>query len=163
VAKGKRLLAAVAWTMVVCSVAAGGASAHPFADWSGAAGPFRWQAKLISCGDVTGEPNRMEAHSRWINSPANGYQRVIFRRQIWDGTEAAWETVSSQAYSTKNRLGLKGREFILHWTQFFQPVVGEEGKTSRDVVRFVWRRDRSGPDRTVFARRLILGPCIVGS
>jgi hypothetical protein len=160
VAKGKRLAAAVAWTTLVSCVAAG-ANAHPFSGWSGTSGPFRWQAEMVSCGAVTGEPNRMHAHSRWVNSPANGYQRVIFLRQLWNEDAAAWEIVSSQTRSTKNTL--EGQDFVLHWTQAFQPVSGEEGKTSRDVVRFSWRRDRSGPDRSVFARHVILGPCVVGA
>jgi hypothetical protein len=146
---------------VICAVAAGGASAHPFSSWTGKSGPFRWQAKMIDCGAVTGGPNRIEAHSRWINSPSNGYQRVIFRRQLRDAGAGAWETVSSQTRSTKN--SLEGRDFVLHWTQFFQAVSGDEGRTSRDVVRFAWRRDRSGPDRTVFARHIVLKSCVVGA
>jgi hypothetical protein len=161
VAIGKRLGAAIGWTVLMSCVAAGGAGAHPFSDWSGTSGPFRWEAEMVSCGTVTGEPNRIDAHTRWVNSPANGYQRVIFRRQLWDDTAAAWETVSSQTRSTKN--SLEGQEFVLHWTQAFQPESGEGGKTSRDVVRFSWRRDRSGPDRTVFARQVILGPCVVSA
>jgi hypothetical protein len=157
----KRRLRVAALTVLGCAVAAGGASAHPFSGWDGTAGPFRWQAELVSCGAVTGEPNRMHAHSRWVNSPANGYQRVIFRRQLWNEEATAWETVASQTRSTKNTL--EGQDFVLHWTQAFQPVSGEAGRTSRDVVRFAWRRDRSGPDRTVFARHVILGPCVVGA
>jgi hypothetical protein len=158
--KGRLRVTALS-VVVACAGAAGGASAHPFSGWSGTSGPFRWQAEMVSCGAVTGQPNRMDAHSRWVASPGNGYQRVIFRRQLWNEEAAAWETVSRQTRSTKNRL--EGQEFVLHWAQAFQPESGEAGRTSRDVVRFAWRRDRSGPDRTVFARHVILGPCVVGA
>jgi hypothetical protein len=162
VARGRsRLVAASVTTVLACAMAAGVANAHPFAHWTGASGPFRWEADLVSCGAVTGQPNRIEAHSRWVNSPSNGYQRVIFRRQLWDEIAAKWVTVSSQTRSTKNTL--EGQDFVLHWTQAFQPESGEAGRTSRDVVRFTWLRDRSGPDRTVFARQVILGPCAVGA
>jgi hypothetical protein len=150
-----------ALTALACFVTAGSASAHPFGDWNGTSGPFRWHAEAVSCGAESGEPNRIRAHTRWVNSPANGYQRVIFRRQLRNDTAAAWETVARQARSTKNTLD--GQEFVLHWVQTFLPAAGEAGRTSRDVVGFAWRRDRSGPDRTVFTRQVILGPCVVGS
>jgi hypothetical protein len=161
VVRGKRLGAALAAAVVMSCVAAGGASAHPFSGWDGKSGPFRWEAALVSCGAVTGEPNRIDAHTRWVDSPANGYQRVVFLRQLWNETTTAWETVSRAVRSTKN--GLEGQEFVLHWVQAFQPESGEEGATSRDVVRFSWRRDRSGADRTVFDRQVTLGPCVVGA
>jgi hypothetical protein len=156
-----RVAVVTACSVLTCATAAAGASAHPFSTWTGQAGPFRWQAKMIECGEVTGEPNRIEAHSRWINSPSNGYQRVIFRRQLRNTTARTWETVSSQTRSTKN--SLEGHEFVLHWTQFFQAAPGEAGRRSRDVLHFAWRRDRSGPDRTVFAQHIVLGSCIVGA
>jgi hypothetical protein len=143
-------------------VVAAGATAHPFSGWTGKSGPFRWQAETVFCGAVTGEPNRMHAHSRWLTSPGNGYQRVTFNRQIRDETTSAWTTVRSQRRTTKNSQ-LEGTRLILHWSQFFQPVAGEEGRRSRDVIVFDWRRDRSGPDRTVFSRRVALAPCTVGS
>jgi hypothetical protein len=144
------------------AISAVGASAHPFAGWTGKSGPFRWQAETVSCGAVTGGPNRMRAHSRWLASPEHGYQRVTFRRQIRDETSGTWTTVQSKLRTTKNS-PLEGASVILHWTQFFQPVAGEEGRTSRDVILFEWKRDRSGPDRTVFSRRVVRAPCIVGS
>jgi hypothetical protein len=104
----------------------------------------------------------MRAHSRWFASPENGYQRATFKRQIRDEIAGTWTTVQSKLRSTKNS-PLEGTRVILHWTQFFQPVVGEEGRTSRDVIVFEWRRDRSGSDRTVFSRRVRLAPCITGS
>jgi hypothetical protein len=146
---------------VLSATAAAGATAHPFSAWTGKSGPFRWQAELVSCGAVTGAPNRMQAHTRWLKSPANGYQRVRFDRQVWDETATAWTTVERQTRTTKNT-PFEGTSGILHWTQFFQPLAGEEGKTSRDVLFFTWRRDRSGSDRTVFSRRLVLGSCVVG-
>jgi hypothetical protein len=104
----------------------------------------------------------MEAHTRWLTSPANGYERATFRRQIWNETTLAWTTVASQSRSTTNT-PFEGVRTILHWTQFFQPTAGEQGQTSRDVVLFAWRRERSGPDRTVFFRRVALEPCVVGA
>jgi hypothetical protein len=158
--KVKKRLVATALTALASVVAASGASAHPFGNWDGTSGPFRWQAARISCGSVTGEPNRMEAHTRWVGSPSNGYQRAVFRRQLWNETAERWETVASNTRSTKNTL--EGQEFVIHWTQWFQPEIGDEGRTSRDVIRFDWRRDRSGSDRTVFSRQRILSPCVVG-
>ena len=156
---GRSGLAATA--VVAYALAAGVANAHPFAHWTGTAGPFRWEADTVRCGAVTGQWNRIEAHSRWINSPDNGYQRAVFRRQLWNPDAEAWETVSSRTRSTKNTL--EGQEFVLHWTQTFQPASGEAGRTMRNIVRFSWRRDRSGPDRTVFTRRVVLDSCVVGA
>jgi hypothetical protein len=148
--------------LVTWGLATAGASAHPFSRWTGKSGPFRWQAETVSCGAVTGGPNRISAHSRWVSSPANGYQRAIFRRQIWDKTAQSWTTVASKRRTTKNT-PFEGVQTILHWTQFFPALKGEKGKTSRDVVAFAWRRDRSGADRTVFARRVVLASCVVRS
>jgi len=104
----------------------------------------------------------MRAHSRWLASPENGYQRVTFSRQIRDEPSGTWTTVQTTRRTTKNS-PLEGTKAILHWTQFFQPVAGEEGRTSRDVIVFQWKRDRSGSDRTVFSRRVRLASCIIGS
>lgn len=159
----RRRAAGIACTVfAISAVAAVGASAHPFAGWTGKSGPFRWQAERVSCGAVTGEPNRMRAHSRWLASPENGYQQATFRRQIRDETAGTWTTVQSTRRTTKNS-PLEGTKVILHWSQFFEPVTGEEGRTSRDVIVFEWKRDGSGSDRTVFSRRVALAPCIVGS
>jgi hypothetical protein len=159
----RRLAAGIACTLfAISAVVAEGAGAHPFAGWTGKSGPFRWQAETVSCGSVTGEPNRIRAHSRWVTSPQNGYQRARFKRQIQDETAGTWTTVQSKLRTTKNS-PLKGAKVILHWTQFFQPVAREEGRTSRDVIVFEWKRDRSGSDRTVFSRRVALPPCIIGS
>jgi hypothetical protein len=160
--KGRRRRASISICMllVACGVATAWANAHPFSGWTGKSGPFRWQAKTVSCGAVTGGPNRVAAHSRWVSSPANGYQRVVFRRQIRDETAQSWTTVASKRRTTKNT-PFEGLGVILHWTQFFPVMAGEEGKTSRDVVAFAWRRDRRGADRTVFARRVVLASCVV--
>jgi hypothetical protein len=147
--------------LIACAVVVAGASAHPFSAWTGKSGPFRWQAARVSCGAATGGPNRISAHTRWFSSPANGYQRIIFRRQIRDATTHSWKTVAQKRRSTKNTR-LEGAQTTLHWTQFFPVAAGEKGKKSRDVVFFAWRRDRSGVDRTVLARRVVLGSCVVG-
>ncbi len=148
-------------SFALAAMAAGGAAAHPFSGWDGRSGPYRWQAETVDCGAVTGDPNRVHAHTRWITSPANGYQRVKFRRQIQDETSGTWSTVDRATRTTKNTL--EGMQTVLHWIQMFQPAAGEEGMRSRVIANFAWLRDRSGPDRTVFARRLILEPCVVGS
>jgi hypothetical protein len=155
-----RFAAAVVLTSLVGAIAPLTASAHPFSEWAGKSGPFRWQAETVSCGAVPGELNRIHAHTRWVTSPPNGYQRARFLRQIWDETASAWTTVARATHSTKNTL--EGLQAVLHWTQRFQPVASEEGQTSRNVVLFAWKRDRNGPDPTVFARRVQLEPCIVG-
>jgi hypothetical protein len=148
--------------LVASGVMVAGANAHPFSAWTGKSGPFRWQASTVSCGAATGGSNRISAHTRWFSSPANGYQRAIFRRQIRDATTHSWKTVAQKRRSTKNTR-LEGAETTLHWTQFFPVAAREKGKTSRDVVFFAWRRDRSGVDRTVLARRVVLRSCVVGS
>jgi hypothetical protein len=158
----RRAVISVCLLLVVCGVATAGASGHPFSGWTGKSGPFRWQARKVSCGAVNGGPNRIEAHSRWFSSPANGYQRVIFTRQIWNATGQTWKTVASKRRTTKDT-HLEGVDTTLHWTQFFPIQKGEKGKRSRDVVAFAWRRDRRGTDRTVLARRVVLASCVVGS
>ena len=157
----RRAAISVCALLLVFGVTAVGASGHPFSGWTGKSGPFRWQAKMVSCGAVTGAPNRISAHSRWISSPANGFQRVIFRRQIWNATTHTWKRVASKRRTTKNT-HLEGVRTILHWTQFFPALKGEKGRTSRDVVLFAWRRDGRRADHTVFARRVALASCVVG-
>jgi hypothetical protein len=147
--------------LVACGIATAGASAQ-FSGWTGKSGPFRWQARMLSCGAVGGEPNRIVAHTRWLTSPANGYQRVIFRRQLWDASAQTWTTVARKRRTTKNTR-FEGVQTVLRWTQFFPALQGEKGKRSRDVVAFAWRRDRKGADRTVFAKRVVLRSCVVGS
>jgi hypothetical protein len=138
------------------------ASAHSFPAWSGTSGPFAWQAKRLSCGAVGGEPSRIRAHTRWSSSPANGYQRVTFTRQIRDDSRGNWVTVERQRRSTRNTK-LEGIRSILHWSQFFAPFADEGGKTSRHLVFFEWLRDRAGPDRRVTSRSMNLKRCVVGA
>jgi hypothetical protein len=146
-------VAVVAWTAV-------GASAHPFS-WSGTSGPFAWHAKRVSCGVVGESPSRLWAHSRWAPSPANGFQRLTFTRQIRADDTGEWTTVQRQRRSTKNTR-LEGFDGVLHWSQFFLPFEGEGGSTSRHLVRFEWLRDRPGPnERRVATRLMILRSCVV--
>lgn len=147
--------------VVACGLATTVATAKEFSGWTGKSGPFRWQARMVSCGAVTGEPNRIVGHTRWLTSPANGYQRATFRRQLWNATAQSWTTVASKTRTTKNTR-FEGVQTVLRWTQFFPVFKGEKGKKSRDVVLFAWKRDRSGPDRTVLARRVVLRTCTVG-
>ena len=156
-----RVAAMAVLASLLGAILAVAASAHPFSGWTGKSGPFRWQAETVSCGAVPGELNRIHAHTRWVTSPENGYQVATFRRQIRDETASAWTTVDSRTRTTKNTL--EGLQAVLHWTQTFQPRAREEGRTARNVVRFAWKRDRKGPDATVFVRRVELKPCIVGS
>lgn len=160
----RRAAISICMLVVACGVVAGVANAHSFSGWTGKSGPFRWQARIVSCGAVGGEPNRVTAHSRWLSSPANGYQQAVFKRQIRDETAQSWTTVARQTRTTKNTR-FEGTDAILHWTQFFPAMAGEGGKKSRDVVAFAWRRDRrgAGVDRTVFARRVVRASCVVGS
>jgi hypothetical protein len=154
----RRAAISVSVLLVTFGMVTAGASAE-FA-WTGKSGPFRWQARTTSCGAVNGEPNRIVAHTRWLTSPRNGYQRAIFRRQLWNGSTRSWATVARKRRTTKNTR-FEGVQTALRWTQFFPVFKGQKGKRSRDVVLFAWRRDRSGADRTVFARRVVLGSCVV--
>jgi hypothetical protein len=138
----------------------GRAAAHSFESFSGRSGPFLWQAETLSCGAVEGEPNRIHAHTRWRRSPANGYVRLTFKRQLKDDVTGAWRTVVRKTRTTKNTQ-LEGAPSILHWSQFFNASANEGGTTSRDVVVFAWRRDRASADRMVFARTLRLSSCVV--
>jgi hypothetical protein len=157
---GRRLAAIVIVTGVALGAAAS-AGAHPFSGWSGTKGPFAWQAKLHACGVVGKEPSRVRAHTRWRLSPANGYQRLRFVRQVREDATARWATVQRQSRSTKNTR-LEGSADRLHWSQFFNPFADEAGMQSRHIVTFRWRRDRPGADRTVFKRSRTLKTCIVG-
>jgi hypothetical protein len=137
------------------------APAHPFTEWSGTAGAFAWEAKRLACGVVGEKPSRVRAHTRWRAGPANGYHRLTFVRQIRADATSPWTTVQRQRRSTRNT-SLEGTQAILHWSQFFFPLEGEGGTTSRHVVRFEWLRDRPGADRLVFARTRTLRACVVG-
>lgn len=147
----------------VALASSGGAAAEPFGTWTGKKGPFAWEAKRTACGVVGGDPSRVRAHTRWKKSPANGYVRLTFRRQIEDDGTGAWATVQKQRRSTKNT-ALEGERGIIHWFQWFNPFADEAGRRSRHIVDFEWLRDRAGPgaDRQVLRRQVTLRPCVVG-
>lgn len=160
--KGYRRRAALVGGAIVFGLAltGGRAASHSFESWDGRSGPFRWQAEMTSCGAAEGEPNRIQAHTRWRRSPANGYQRLTFTRQIKDDVTGAWTTVARRTRTTKNTES-EGARSILHWSKFFNAASDDGGKRSRDVVVFAWLRDRAGADRKVFARTLRLPSCVV--
>jgi hypothetical protein len=155
----RRLFAALG-TTALALVWAGVAAADDFPSWSGTKGGFAWEAKRLSCGVVGESPSRLRAHTRWRSSPANGYLRLTFTRQIRDG--GAWTTVHRQRRSTKNK-PLEGSRAVIHWTQWFFPFEDEGGATSRHVVAFEWLRDRSGPGRDprVLRRTRSFAACVV--
>jgi hypothetical protein len=154
----RRLFAALGATVLALAWA-GAAAADDFA-WSGTKGGFAWEAKRLSCGVVGESPSRVRAHTRWRSSPANGYLRLTFTRQIRDG--ARWTTVHRQRRSTKNK-PLEGSRAVIHWTQWFFPFEDEGGATSRHVVAFEWLRDRSGPgaDPRLLHRIRSFAACVV--
>lgn len=156
-----RRLAAIVIVVGVALGTAGAAGAHPFSGWSGTKGKFAWQARLHGCGVVGEAPSRVRAHTRWRMSPANGYQRLTFVRQVREDATAPWATVQRQTRSTRNTR-LEGSAAILHWSQFFNPFADEAGMQSRHIVTFRWLRDRPGPDRTALRRVRTLKTCVVG-
>lgn len=137
------------------------AAADLFRAWSGTAGPFSWESKRLSCGVAGETPSRLRAHTRWRESPANGFQRVTFLRQLRTDDSSAWTTVQRHRLSTKN-MRLEGARGILHWRQSFGLSQDQAGKTSRHIVTFEWLRDRPGIDRRVAARSRTFNPCVVG-
>lgn len=151
------------WISVFVVLAcAGSAAADPIGGWTGTTGAFSWEAKRLSCGNVGDSPSRLRAHTRWQTSPANGYLRLTFTRQLRNDGTGAWTTVHRQRRSTKNG-PLEGSRSVLHWTQWFFPFEDEAGATTRHVVAFEWLRDRSGPgaDRRVLRRTRAFAPCVV--
>jgi hypothetical protein len=155
----RRLFAALGATALALACT-GAAAADHFPAWSGTKGGFAWEAKRLSCGAVGESPSRLRAHTRWRSSPANGYLRLTFTRQIRDA--GTWSTVHRQHRSTKNK-PLEGSRAVIHWTQWFFPFEDEGGASSRHVVTFEWLRDRSGPgaDRRVLRRTRSFAPCVV--
>jgi hypothetical protein len=137
------------------------AAADRFQRWSGQSRPFAWEARRLSCGVADEQPGRVRAHSRWRTSPANGYQRVTFKRQFRGEGSGRWTTVQRARLSTRDGK-LEGTRGVLHWRMSLPTFGGHAGKRSRYVVNFVWLRDRPRRDRLVFTRRVTLRPCVVG-
>jgi hypothetical protein len=159
-----RRLAALAALALVASLAwSGAAAAEPFGKWSGKKGRFAWEAKRTDCGSAgkSLSPSRVRAHTRWKKSPANGYVRLVFRRQIRDEDTGKWMTVQQQRRSTKNT-PLEGVRSVVHWSQWFNPFEDEAGLRSRHLVDFAWLLDRPGADRRVLRRQVVTKPCVVG-
>jgi hypothetical protein len=158
---GPRRVALIGIALDAVLVGTNATAAHPSTQWSGQFGPYRWEAKRLSCGAVGGALSRARAHSRWRTSPANGYQRLTFARQIQGDTPDTWTTVQRGHRSTKNKR-LEGSQEIMHWLQWVGPHEDQAGKWSRHRVTFAGFLDRPGPDRLVFRRRMTLVPCLVG-
>jgi len=156
----RRLGVCVMWAGLLALTAADVAVADPIGPWSGRSGPFSWEAHRVGCGVVDRSPSTIRAHTRWKSSPANGYVRLIFVRQVQDGESDEWATVQRQRRSTKNT-GLQGARGVIHWTQWFFPFAGEAGLKSRQTVVFAWFRDRPGADRLELRREHRFRPCVV--
>lgn len=157
----RRLFATVAmWGAVLALVTADLAAAHPFSAWSGTKGGFAWEAHRTGCGAVGRRPSVIQAHTRWKTSPANGYVRLTFTRQIEDAASGDWRTVQKQRRSTRNT-NLEGERGILHWSQWFFPFADEAGARSRHIVLFEWFRDRPGTDARALRRERVFRPCVV--
>ena len=161
IGRRRRRFAALGATALALA-GAGAAAADDFPSWSGTRGGLAWEAKRLSCGAVGESPARLRAHTRWSSSPANGYLRLTFTRQIRDADTGVWTTVHRQRRSTKNK-PLEGSRAVIHWTQWFFPFEDEGGATSRHVVAFEWLRDRNGPgaDPRVLRRVRSFTPCVV--
>ncbi|HEU4450310.1 MAG TPA: hypothetical protein VFR63_10075 [Gaiellaceae bacterium] len=156
--RGRRRFAAIAATAFGLTWT-GPAAADDVSGWTATRGPFAWEAKRLSCGVVGEKPSRVRAHTRWRASPANGYMRLVFVRQVAaDG--AGWVTVQRQARSTRNG-PLEGSRRIVHWSQWFFPFEDEAGATTRHRVVFEWRRDRAGRDRLALRRVRQFAPCVL--
>lgn len=136
---------------------AGSAAADPALSWSGTRGPFAWEAQSLACG-VAGvaQSSRLKAHTRWRTSPADGYQRLTFMRQVRLGS--AWVTVQRDRRSTRNTL-LEGARNTLVWSQWFGPRADAAGVESRHAVLFEWLRDRPGADPRLLRKVVKLPAC----
>ncbi|HEY7561697.1 MAG TPA: hypothetical protein VG479_02105 [Gaiellaceae bacterium] len=158
--RGRHSVALLA-ALVVMLVVAGTAAAEPALSWSGTRGPFAWEAQSLACG-VAGvsQSSRLRAHTRWRTSPADGYQRLTFLRQIRLGD--AWITVQRDRRTTRNT-ALEGYRSRLVWSQWFGPRADAAGTESRHAVLFEWLRDRPGPDPRLLRRVVKLPACRIGS
>lgn len=152
------------WMAVPVALAcAGSAAADPMGGWTGSKGPFSWEAKRLSCGNVGDSASRVRAHTRWRMSPANGYVRLTFTRELKNESTGAWKVVHRQRRSTKNT-ALEGARGVLHWSQWFFPFENEGGATTRHTVTFEWLRDRppgAGADPRLQRRVRAFAPCVV--
>jgi hypothetical protein len=148
------------WGALLTLVAADLAAAHPFSKWSGTKGAFAWEAHRLGCGFVGRSPSVVQAHTRWRSSPANGYVRLTFTRQIEVESTGAWTTVQKQRRSTRNT-ALEGERGIIHWTQWLFPFADEGGARSRHIVLFEWFRDGPGADSRALRRERMFRPCVV--
>jgi hypothetical protein len=157
--RGRHSVALLA-ALVSKLVGAGSATAEPALSWSGARGPFAWEAQSLACG-VAGvaQSSRLKAHTRWRTSPADGYQRLTFTRQVRIGT--AWVTVQRDRRTTRNSV-LEGARNTLVWSQWFGPRADAAGTESRHAVLFEWLRDRPGVDRRLLRRVVKLPACRIG-
>jgi hypothetical protein len=136
------------------------AAADPVGFWDGKHGPFAWEAKRSGCGAVGRTPSVIRAHTRWKASPANGYARIAFVRQVRDEATGAWATVQRQRRSTRNS-ELRGESGPIHWTAWFLPFADESGVSSRHIVLFDWLRDWPEDDRLLLHRERVFRPCVV--
>lgn len=155
----RRFATLTAWSTALALLGAGAAAAHPFPSWSGTKGPYAWDARRAACGAVGSAPGVLRAHTRWRTSPANGYMRLTFVRQIRK-PGGGWATVQRQRRMTKNS-PLEGARGVVHWTQWFFPFADETGDTSRHIVTFEWLRDRPGRDSRALRRQRAFRPCVV--
>ena len=158
----RRLAPAVIGAIGLAFACAGTAAADTVHRWSGTRGPFQWEAHRTGCGVVGHAPSVINAHTRWKQSPANGYVRLVFTRQIRDEDTGLWQTVQRQRRTTKNT-ALEGFAGVVHWTQWFFPFADEGGATSRHLVVFEWLRDRPGArkDARDLRRERVFRPCVV--
>ena len=148
------------WGALLALITADVAAADPFPGWSGTKGPFSWEAQRQGCGVVGRTASVIRAHTRWSTSPANGYVRLTFTRQIQDATTSEWETVQQQWRSTRNT-SLEGFRGVVHWNQWFFPFADEGGALSRHIVVFEWFRDQPGLDPRALRRKRMFAPCVV--
>jgi hypothetical protein len=159
----RRRLVASSIAVLSALALAGSAAADPMGGWTGSKGPFSWEAKRLSCGNVGDSPSRVRAHTRWRLSPANGYIRLTFTRELKDEDTGAWKVVHRQRRSTKNS-PLEGAPGVLHWSQWFFPFQDEGGAKTRHGVTFEWLRDRppgAGADPRLLRRVRAFAPCVV--
>jgi hypothetical protein len=157
----RRRFAVVGLVAAVAALAAiDVAVADPVSSWSGSQRGFAWEAHRSGCGKVGRTASVVTAHTRWRTSPAKGYVRLTFIRQLEDEATGAWTTVHRQRRTTRNT-DLEGERGVVHWRQWFFPFADESGATSRHIVIFEWLRERKGDDRLKLERKRMFAPCVV--